>query len=210
MMDLEQALGSLPLIAILRHLAPADAAGVGRALHAEGFRLIEVPLNDEEGALRCIESLASALGGRAVVGAGTVTRPEQVRRVRDAGGSLIVSPHIDPSVVAATIEAGLTSCPGVSTPTEALLALGAGADLIKLFPASQHGPTGLGALLDVLPPSVRLVPVGGVTVDDAPAWRAAGAAGLGIGSALFAPGRSPRAVGERARAFRTAWESAGR
>lgn len=206
-MEFERALAELPLIAILRHLDPAESTEIGRALVGQGFRLIEVPLNQEATALRCIELLAADIGDDAVVGAGTVTSPEQVGRVRAVGGALIVSPDMNPAVVAATKAAGMTSCPGISTPTEAFAAVRSGADLIKLFPGSLHGPGGLKALLDVLPPFVRLVPVGGVTVDNAAGWRAAGAAGLGIGSALFKPGLSPQEVGRRAAVFRQAWDS---
>lgn len=207
MITFEQAITDMPLIAILRHLDVESAASIGHVLHDSGFRLIEVPLNDEPTALRCIEAIVDAVGDGAVVGAGTVTSSGQVHRVRDAGGRLIVSPDTNTDVIDAAIGAGLQSCPGVATPTEAFVALRAGANVLKLFPARLHGPAGLAGLRDVLPSSTRLIPVGGVSVDNAAEWRRSGAAGLGIGSSLYAPGASVAQVGEQASRFVAAWGS---
>jgi 2-dehydro-3-deoxyphosphogalactonate aldolase len=191
---------SCPLIAILRGVEPADAAEIGGALIEAGIRIIEVPLNSPR-PLDSIARLADAFGEDALIGAGTVLRPEQLREVAEAGGRLIVSPGADPAVIAATVRAGLVSAPGYFTPSEAFVALAAGAHLLKLFPAEAAPPAVLKAQRAVLPPAVPIVAVGSITVDKVAAYRAAGADGFGLGGALYRPGQSARETGESARAF---------
>lgn len=193
------ALQHLPLVAILRGLTPEEAAGVGDAIVESGFRLLEVPLNSP----RPLESIA-LLRKRfpdALVGAGTVLDAQQVRDVHAAGGELIVAPNFNAEVVAEAGRLGLVSLPGVMTPTEAFGALAAGASGLKLFPAELASPAVVKALLAVLPKGTSLMPVGGITPDNMDAWRAAGAAGFGIGSALYKPGKSAAAVREDAQCF---------
>jgi 2-dehydro-3-deoxyphosphogalactonate aldolase len=197
------ALHSLPLVAILRGITPAEAPAVGQALWDAGWRLMEVPLNSPE-PLRSIELLARRFPD-ALVGAGTVRTEEEVRQVHAAGGRIIVSPHFDARVVRASLARGLASLPGVMTPSEAFAALDAGASALKLFPAEIVSPAGLKALRAVLPPGVRLLPVGGITPGTMAAWRAAGADGFGIGSALYKPGMDAGAVADAARTFADAW-----
>ncbi|HEY0661670.1 MAG TPA: 2-dehydro-3-deoxy-6-phosphogalactonate aldolase [Lysobacter sp.] len=196
----------LPLVAILRGLTPQDALAVGDALFEAGFRALEVPLNSPR-PLESIALLAREFGDRCLVGAGTVLAPAQVAQVKDAGGRLIVMPHADTAVVRAAHEAGLVCTPGVATPTEAFAALAAGADALKLFPAEQLPPSVLKAWLSVLPKGTALLPVGGITPDRMAVYRQAGAAGFGIGSALYAPGMDPLEVARRARAYVDAWNS---
>ncbi|NBP80969.1 2-dehydro-3-deoxy-6-phosphogalactonate aldolase, partial [bacterium] len=128
--------------------------------------------------------------------------------IAGAGGSLVVSPNSNPAVVAATRAAGMLSGPGVATPTEAFAAIEAGADFLKLFPAEQLSPAVLKAWRAVLPADIPLVPVGGITPETLPPWRAAGATGFGFGSALYRPGMSAEDVGRSAEAFLTAWRAA--
>ena len=194
----------LPLVAILRGLAPDEAVATGRAIVAAGFRVLEVPLNSPQ-PLDSIARLAEALGADVLVGAGTVMTPAQVDAVANAGGRLIVMPHADTSVIRAAKAAGLLCVPGVATPTEAFAALAAGADGLKLFPAEQFSPAVLKAWRAVLPRAVPVLPVGGIAPDTMAPWIAAGAAGFGIGSALYAPGRSLDDTTQRARAFAQAW-----
>ncbi len=201
-------LDALPLVAILRGLVPEAAVEVGEALVAAGFRTLEVPLNSPR-PLESIARLAAALGDRAIVGAGTVLTPAEAHAVADAGGRLMVSPNTDAAVIAAARARHMLALPGVFTPTEAFAALVAGADALKLFPAEIAGPAGLKALRAVLPAGTRVYAVGGVSPETIPAWRAAGASGAGLGSALFTPGRSAAEVGERAAAFVRAWRAAG-
>lgn len=196
----------LPLVAILRGLTPQDALSVGVALFDAGFRVIEVPLNSPQ-PLDSIGLLAREFGDRCLVGAGTVLTPTQVAQVKDAGGRLIVMPHGDTAVIRAAKDAGLVCTPGVATPTEAFAALAAGADALKLFPAEQLPPSVLKAWTSVLPRGTALLPVGGITPDNMAAYRKAGAAGFGIGSALYAPGIDANEVARRALAFVEAWNT---
>ncbi len=207
MVDLQAALARLPLVAILRGLTPEEAPEIGGALVEAGFCLIEVPLNSPR-PFDSIEILAAAFGSSAIVGAGTVLQIGDVARVAGAGGRLIVMPHSDTAIVAAAKAAGLYAVPGFATPTEAFSALKAGADGLKLFPAEANPPPVLKAMRAVLPKSVPVLPVGGITPQSIEAYVEAGASGFGLGSALYRPERSPVEVGRRARAFRAAFERA--
>lgn len=199
-------LDALPLVAILRGLTPEEAVEVGEALLSAGFTCLEVPLNSPR-PLDSIRLLREALGDRAIVGAGTVLTPEAVREVVAAGGQIIISPNADADVIRETVAVGALSMPGVFTATEAFAALKAGAQVLKLFPSEIAGPAGLKALRAVLPADQRLYAVGGVTPETLGSWHAAGASGFGIGGALFKPGMTAAEVGDRARAFVTAWQA---
>jgi 2-dehydro-3-deoxyphosphogalactonate aldolase len=192
-----------PLIAIIRGVTPDEAVDIGGALIEGGIRIIEVPLNSPE-PLKSIERLASRFGEQVSVGAGTVLNPEQVQQVRDAGGRLIVSPNMSPAVIRATAEAGMVSCPGIFTPTEAFTALEAGAHTLKLFPAEAATPKVVKALRAVLPSDVSLVVVGGVGPDSIPSWLEAGANGFGLGSGLYKPGQNAADTLTKARAYAAA------
>jgi 2-dehydro-3-deoxyphosphogalactonate aldolase len=200
----ESAFAALPLVAILRGLAPDEAEAVGTTLVESGFRLIEVPLNSPD-PFASIAALARVLAPEIVVGAGTVLDPADVARLKEAGGRLVVMPHGDPEVIRAAKAAGLACLPGVATPTEGFAALKAGAAALKLFPADVMGPATLTAWRAVFPKATRFLPVGGITPETLGPWRAAGAAGFGLGSALFKPGMTAEEVGRRARAFVGAW-----
>ena len=188
------------LIAILRGLRPEEAESIGSALYAAGIRIIEVPLNSPQ-PLRSLEILRRILPEDCLVGAGTVLSAEQVRAVKVAGGQLIVMPHCDVQVLRAAKDAGLYLAPGVATPSEAFAALTAGADALKVFPAEQVGIGAMKAWLAVLPPGTALLPVGGMTPDNMVPYLRAGAAGFGLGSALYSPGLPADEVGRRAQAF---------
>lgn len=200
---LTAAIDPLPLVAILRGITPAEARPVGAALTAAGFRVLEVPLNSPQ-PLRSIETLAREFP-QALVGAGTVMTVEEVQLVHEAGGRLIISPHFDARVVAAAVALGMACLPGVMTPSEAFAALAAGASGLKLFPAEAIAPAAVKAMRAVLPPDVLLFPVGGIGPDSMAAYRAAGANGFGIGSALYKPGMPAAEVAAAARRFADAW-----
>lgn len=199
---------TLPLIGILRGVTPSEAVAVGEAVFAAGITTLEVPLNSPE-PLESIRRLVEALGDRALVGAGTVLTPAQVRDIHAAGGRLVVSPNCRPAVIEATRRLEMVSWPGVVTPSEAFDALDAGASGLKLFPAVQVGLEGMQAVRAVLPAGTLLYAVGGIGVDNFTAWRAAGVDGAGLGGALYRPGQSAEQVSEQARGLVAAWQAAG-
>ena len=199
----ERAMQQMPLVAILRGLTPAQAPAIGAVLSAEGFRMIEVPLNSPD-PLASIERLVAA-HPEALIGAGTVLTVQEVHEVHAAGGQLVVSPCFDTAVVRAAVDRGMVCLPGVLSPTEAFAALRAGAHGLKLFPAEMTPPAVVKALRAVIPPQVPLLPVGGVTPENLRAYRAAGASGAGLGSALYRPGDDAHKVRAQARALVQAW-----
>lgn len=203
---LEPALQQLPLVAILRGVQPDEVEAIADALYAEGFRVIEVPLNSPQ-ALDSIGRLARRMPGDALIGAGTVLSADAVRDVQIAGGRLIVMPHADVAVIRVAKARGLACVPGAATPTEAFAALQAGADALKLFPAELITPPVLKAMRAVLPKELKLLPVGGITPETMADFRKAGASGFGLGSALYAPGLSATDVAARAKAFAQAWRA---
>ncbi|HEY0957142.1 MAG TPA: 2-dehydro-3-deoxy-6-phosphogalactonate aldolase [Roseateles sp.] len=203
---LEAALQHLPLVAILRGVKPEEVEGIADALYAEGFRVIEVPLNSPN-ALDSITRVARRMPADAVVGAGTVLSVQAVADVQAAGGKVIVMPHADVEVIRAAKARGLFCVPGAATPTEAFAAVHAGADAVKLFPAELVTPTIVKAMRAVLPKALRLLPVGGITPDNMGPYVKAGAAGFGLGSALYSPGLSAADVAQRARAFVQGWRA---
>ena len=193
------ALQACPLVAILRGLPPADAQAIGAALVESGWKLIEVPLNSPE-PLRSIETLAKSFPD-ALVGAGTVLTPEQVRAVHAAGGRMVVAPNFNAGVVQEAVRLQMVCLPGVLTASEAFAALAAGATGLKLFPSEMIPPAAVKALRAVLPPEALLLPVGGITTANMAPYRAAGADGFGIGSALYKPGATATEVRGSAQEF---------
>ena len=193
----------LPLVAILRGMRPDEAMALGATLTQAGWPLIEVPLNSPD-ALKSISRLAGAYP-QALIGAGTVLRLEQVDAVFRAGGQMIVAPNFNADVVRAALRLGMICLPGVMTATEALAALDAGAHGLKLFPAEMIAPAAVKALRAVLPPRTLLLPVGGIVPGAMAAYRAAGANGFGIGSALYQPGMNAAEVGAAAQGFIASW-----
>ena len=197
---LKARLAECPLVAIIRGVTPADVEDIGAAIWEAGIRIVEVPLNSPD-PFASIERLARSLGDRAAVGAGTVLEAEQVARVRDAGGTVIVSPNTYAPVIEATAAAGMISLPGYFTPSEAFDALRAGATGLKLFPTEGASPAVLKGQRAVLPKDVPLLVVGGVKPDAMQPWLDAGADGFGLGGGLYVPGQSAEATAVKARAY---------
>jgi 2-dehydro-3-deoxyphosphogalactonate aldolase len=195
--DLSAWLARCPLIAILRGVTPDEAVAITEALDAAGIAIVEVPMNSPE-PVESIRRLTQRFGTRMLIGAGTVTREAEVAEIDAFGGRLIVTPHSDVAVIRAAKAHGLLACPGFATPTEAFAALHAGADGLKLFPAEASGPAVLRSLRAVLPAGVPVLPVGGIDATNMAMWRAAGAAGFGIGSAIYKQGDSPETVAAKA------------
>jgi len=200
MPSFDAAMDAMPLAAILRGVAPEEAAAVAGDLVEAGFAIIEVPLNSPR-PLDSIAAIAWRHGDRALVGTGTVRTPEEVRAVRAAAGRLVVMPHGDPAVIAAAKSQAMAVVPGVATPTEAFAALDRGADALTLFPAESLPPAAVKAMRAVLPPATRLLPVGGISVESMAGYWRAGAAGFGIGSTLYAPEKPQDSVAADARRF---------
>lgn len=189
-----------PLIAIIRGVTPDEAEAIGDAIYETGILIIEVPLNSPD-PLASIKKLAKKFGDNVLVGAGTVLKAEDVGRVRDAGGRIIVSPNTDVEVIAVTALAGLVASPGYFTPSEAFTVIRAGATALKLFPAEGASPAVLKAQMAVIPRHIPILAVGGVKPDNMRAWLDAGASGFGLGGGLYQSGQSPEETLARARAY---------
>jgi 2-dehydro-3-deoxyphosphogalactonate aldolase len=198
-------LSPVPFCAVLRGITPEEIPAVADALVAEGFRILEVPLNSPR-PFDSIRLLAQRCPD-ALVGAGTVIDVADVARVQEAGGDLIVMPHADLAVVREAKRLQMVCMPGVGTPTEAFAALAAGADALKMFPAEALPPAALRAWRAVLPRDTIVLAVGGMKPDTlAPYW-AAGANGFGTGSNLYAPGGDPVAVRRAAAQYAAAYHA---
>lgn len=203
----DTALAALPLVAILRGATPDEVIGLGDVLIDAGFRLIEVPLNSPD-PFDSIARLAGASSGRAMIGAGTVLDIAGVDRAAAAGAKLILAPNTNPDVIAHAVGRGLIAMPGVATASEAFVAIAAGAQALKLFPAAALGSATVAAWRAVLPRAVPIFAVGGIGADNYAEFTAAGVDGFGIGTALFAPGMTREAVAGKAAAIVAGWNSA--
>ena len=203
-MKLKDSLEKFPFIGIMRGIRPTEAVAFAKALVDKSFRIIETPLNSPD-PLSSIKFMAESYGDIALIGAGTVTEVEQVKQVQKAGGSLIVSPNCDPEVIRATKNCGLLSIPGVATPTEAIAAVKAGADALKLFPSEIISPGAVKAILAILPPETLLIPVGGINASNWQPYLQAGARGFGLGSSLYKKGMSLELLADNAEQFRQTW-----
>lgn len=187
------------VVAILRNAASASVAPTVDALIAGGVLAIEVSLTAPD-ALAQIDRAVATAGGRAAIGAGTVLTRRQLRDVHTRGATFIVSPTTDPEIVGAALELDLVVLPGAFTPTEALAAHRLGAHAIKLFPADVLGSRFVRGLLAPLP-GLKLVPTGGVSLELAREFVAAGAWAVGVGGPLVGDTSDPDAITTRARGF---------
>jgi 2-dehydro-3-deoxyphosphogalactonate aldolase len=196
----------LPIFAVLRGILPDEVPAIGQALVDQGFTMLEVPVNSPQ-PFDSVQALASRFGAACLVGAGTVVRVDDVARVADAGGRLVVMPHGDPAVIREAKRRGLVCIPGVATLTEAFAALHAGADGLKLFPAEQLPPSVVKAWRAVLPQATLLFPVGGIGPGAMGPYWAAGASGFGTGSGVYRPGSTAPSVARAAAVFVAAFRA---
>jgi 2-dehydro-3-deoxyphosphogalactonate aldolase len=199
----------LPLIAILRGIKPDEVHAHVEAVIAAGFEAVEIPLNSPNWQTS-IPAMVKAFGHQALIGAGTVLKLEQVDLLAEMGGTLMVTPNIQPSLISRAVEHGMVVCPGCATATEAFDAINAGAQSLKIFPASAFGPDYIKALKAVLPPEFPVFAVGGVTPENLKQWIDAGCIGAGLGSDLYRAGQSVEQTERQAAAFVKAYREAVR
>lgn len=184
-----QKAAEMPLVAILRGITPDEVDAVSDVLVDNGFIFMEVTLNSPDWE-QSLKKFASRHGDNILLGAGTVLTPGDVDKVKAAGGQAIISPNMNVDVIRRTKELGLLSIPGCYTPSECFTALDAGADILKIFPADTLGTPFIKAIMAVLPVGTKICPTGGVSVDNMDAFRAVGVFAMGMGSALYKPGKS--------------------
>ncbi|EIX1532682.1 2-dehydro-3-deoxy-6-phosphogalactonate aldolase [Cronobacter sakazakii] len=197
----------LPLIAILRGITPDEAHDHVAAVIDAGFEAVEIPLNSP-GWRTSIAAMVNAFGDRALIGAGTVLKPEQVDELAEMGSKLVVTPNIQPEVIRRAVSYGMTVCPGCATATEAFNAIDAGAQALKIFPSAAFGPDYIKALKAVLPPEIPVFAVGGVTPENLAVWLNAGCVGAGLGSDLYRAGQPVERTAAQAKAFVKAYREA--
>jgi 2-dehydro-3-deoxyphosphogluconate aldolase/(4S)-4-hydroxy-2-oxoglutarate aldolase len=195
--ELVSGLERVRLVAIIRLHDHSDVVEIAETLVSAGIEYLEVTIERATG-LDALQRVANACATTVTVGAGTVVRPEDVARAADSGARFIVTPNVNPDVIAAAHEQGLMILPGAFTPSEVAVAAQCGAHFVKLFPASTGGLGHLTALRGPFP-QVRLVPTGGVTSDNAHEWLDAGAAAVAMGSNLVPVNGSLDGMYERTR-----------
>ncbi len=190
----------LKLIAIMRGIKPEETSDCVKALLESGLRAIEIPLNSPDAFASIKIAVATANEHSlkpCLIGAGTVLTKQDVMNVHKAGGNLIVSPNVNLEVIKLTKSLDMFSAPGVYTPSECLVAHQNGADILKVFPASNLGISGIKALSAILPKSVQLCAVGGVGNDDFKDYMQAGVIGFGLGSSLYQPRMSATEIHDK-------------
>jgi 2-dehydro-3-deoxyphosphogalactonate aldolase len=198
-MRLDEAMAASPVVAITRGVTPDESVAIAQAVYDGGVRAIEVPLNSPE-PLESIRRIAEAFEGRMAVGAGTVLAPDKVDAVKDVGGTIIVSPNTNAAVIRRAVELGLDPAPGFATPTEAFIAIEAGARRLKLFPAVSFGPAHIKQIKAVLPADIEVWAVGGVGPANMAEWWEAGARGFGLGGEVYRARQSPEETLAKSRA----------
>ena len=174
---------SFGVVAVIRLKDPARLRATVDALAAGGVRALEVTMTVPR-AVEMIGELAPALPDGFLLGAGTITDADTALRVIDAGASFVVSPIFRADIVAACHERDVPAMPGCFSPTEIFTAHQCGADVVKVFPATALGPQFIKDVRALLP-QIKLMPTGGVTLDNAGDWIRAGAVAVGLGSALL-------------------------
>lgn len=205
-MELSEVLSTMPLIAVLRGISPGEVLSICDELYKAGFLCLEVPMNSPD-PLDSIARLAEAYGDKALVGAGTVVRVDDVEKIAKAGGKIIIMPHTDVEIIKESKRLDLCCVPGFSTPSEAYTALNAGADALKCFPAESHPPAIVKAFRSILPKDTIVIPTGGITPEKMADYFAVGVNGFGLGSALYRPGDTAESVAGKAEKFVAAMKS---
>jgi len=190
---LNDALGDLPLVAILRGILPSEIEAIAKVLVEEGFRFIEVPLNSPD-AWQSIRLLKSGVPENVLIGAGTVLDEQASAKLAELDAVLQITPNTDVGVIQAGKAAGLATFTGFMTPSEAFAAVKAGTTALKLFPSQRLGCDYFKDIKAVLPKDIPVLAVGGVNASNMEEWIDAGISGFGFGSNLYTPGRTPEEV----------------
>ena len=196
-----------PLVAILRGVKPEETEAIVGVLIDAGMTAIEIPLNSPD-PFRSIGIAAKLAPTGVLIGAGTVLTAQDVDRLNDVGGKLMVSPNVDTDALARAHQHGMVTLPGVFSPTEALLAARSGASGLKFFPASVLGASGIAAIRAVLPAGVTIAAVGGVSDQNFAEYIKGGVTAFGLGSSLYKPGMSATDVATRAKVTIVAYDLA--
>jgi len=181
--EIARSIAAARVIAVVRLGTPSSIRGVVHALVDGGIRVVELTMTVPD-ALNQIRRLATSLPSSVVLGAGTVMDQETAAAALESGARFVVSPVCRPALIDACHRRDRVMMPGCLTPTEILTAWDAGADFVKVFPASAVGPSFIRDIRGPLP-DVLLVPTGGIGVDDAVEWLRAGATAVGVGGALL-------------------------
>jgi len=196
-----------PLVAILRGIKPKETEAIVGVLVEAGMTAIEIPLNSPD-PIRSIALAVKLAPSGVLIGAGTVLTTADVDRLNDVGGRLMVSPNVDTEVLARAHQHRMVTMPGVFSPTEALLAVRAGASSLKFFPASVLGAAGIAAIRAVLPAGVMIAAVGGVSDQNFVEYIKGGVTAFGLGSSLYKPGMTATDVAARAEVTIAAYDRA--
>lgn len=204
MNEIFEKIEEMPLIAILRGISPNEVDAVSDILVEKGFTFLEIPLNSP-GWQESLSSISKRHGNNIVLGAGTVLDPDDVAKVRDAGGSTIIAPNMNEAVIRKTKELRLISAPGCYTPSECFNALSYGADILKIFPAETLGIPFIKGISAVLPEGTKICPTGGLHAGNIADFVNAGVFAMGLGSALYKPGKLLSDVEQDAERFVTAF-----
>ena len=202
--EVQQQLEAAGLIPVLRARSDSEALALVEAMAAGGVTVIEVTMT-VPGAIEVLRKLKQSYGNKLLLGSGTVTDAAQCAATIEAGANFVVSPSMHLDVIAKTKQMGKVSIPGALTPTEVITAWNAGADFVKIFPCSAVGGASYLKALKAPFPHVRLIPTGGITLQNAGAFFQAGASAIGVGAdlvnaAALAQGK-PELITNAARAY---------
>jgi 2-dehydro-3-deoxyphosphogalactonate aldolase len=199
-MDFLSRLASKPYIATLRGVQHAEIVEIAEALVETGITIIEITVESPEPYFT-MEKLALRMSDQVMICAGNVLAPEQATEAVSAGSRVIFSPVFNPPVIEASKKKKALSVPGIFTATEAISAVDAGADALRIFPADNFSTQALREFRTVLPDEMIYIPTGGITAHKVKSYMAAGAAGFGLGTSIYTPGATPEEVRDRARVF---------
>lgn len=193
-------LAATPYIGALRGVQHAEVVEIAEALVSTGITLIEITVDSSEPYFT-MEKLALRMSEQVMICAGNVLTAEQATDAANAGARVIFSPVFHRSVIEASKNKKALSVPGIFTATEAVSAVDAGADALRIFPADNFSTQALREFRTVLPEEMIYIPTGGITAHKVKSYMAAGAAGFGLGTSIYTPGATPEEVAERARVF---------